>query len=448
MNDLVPDRGALRTWVELYGPQSEAKEETHLGAAIALISAAVGWKAWIRWGENAEPCTVNVVLEGRSATARKTTVAGSAHSIAREAMKTVDEDNRGLRTRSIGHTSNRGLLEAVATKSAETAERWETEPPPGLLLVWDEFGAVLGEPGEIKGASWLGQVRATLMQLAGGRHGGIQTGGDKLPPARCAVSILATMTRAELEQRVTAGLLRDGFMGRFILIPYSGRSRLLSEPPTWTPAMQRQRGELVQWVWALAQTRGELGDVFAHLTDGAREERQGWYQHWTSTLEGQNDDEGDETGRAALEAFGRLQTTALKVATIAAVAEWAPPTALWQIQIDRQHVAWGQRLAELCLAEVMDLEQLGGPLRDRYAERVKALLQRAGPMSKAELLDRCRMSQLTRLDRWNVIRELHPEDVEISEEKSGGRPRLLVTATMRSVSAVKAPDKWAENGSN
>lgn len=427
----MPDPpGVLRSWIELYEPLTEAPAQAHLGAAIALISAAIGWKASVKWGEHEEPCTVNVVLEGRSATARKTTVAGSAHRIARDAMKTIHEDARQLRTRSISHTSSRGLVEAVAPKDKTEAERWEDQPPPGVLLVWDEFGAVLGDPRDIKGAGWLGQIRAMLMQFTSGRHGGIQTGAEKLPPARCAVSVLATMTRIELEQRVSYGLLRDGFMGRFLLIPFEGRPRLLATPPAWTGAMMQQRNELVEWLRGLASADVQLGDVFTKMTPDALDVRHDWYRDTVTRLEQQAEDEA-EGSLAAVEAFGRLQTAALKVATVAAVSEWQPgQSELSSVRIDQKHVEYGQALTDICLNEIIELGRLAGhPLRDVYADKIRQYLEKHGPTSKKIILDGVRLQGLARGDRWRVVEELHPDTVEISRRDSGGRPSLIVALT-------------------
>ena len=78
MSGLIPSRGALATWVELYSPTSEAPPEAHLGAAIAVISAAIGGKAWIPWAGLTEPCTGTVNREGRRGRAKQGESAGPA----------------------------------------------------------------------------------------------------------------------------------------------------------------------------------------------------------------------------------------------------------------------------------------------------------------------------------------------------------------------------------
>lgn len=430
---LIPTSGMLRTWVDLYGPTTEAPDEAHLAAAIALVSAAIGWKFWIQWAENSEPCTVNVLLEGRSATARKTTVAATAHSLARASMAQIGKKDQRLGVRNLSHVSERGLLEAVATKDAEKAEEWETNLPPGMLFVWDEFGSVLGRPGDTKGADWLGRVRTTIMALTNGRHGGTQTGQERFQPSRCAVSFLATMTRIELEQRASAGLLRDGFLGRFILIPYSGRRGWLAEPPKWTAGMVQQKDSLVAWLNALAQSSESIGHVFDKMTPEAKARRAEWYETRGKELEAIAEETHNDSDIGASEAFGRLQTTALKVAAVAAVADWSPPDSLRNVTITLEHVEYGIYLAELALAEVSSLgaESEDGPA-DRFATKVCDYLEAHGhvtqetAISKDTLMRKVKLNGMSRGDRWKVIEGLHPETIDMAACPSAGRKRLDV----------------------
>jgi hypothetical protein len=429
---LIPDRGIIRDWIDLYGPLSEAPDEAHLGAAVATLSATVGWRAHVQWSENAEPATLNVVLEGPSAQARKTTTAETAHTLAREALQDVPEDERRLRVRSIGHTSDRGLLELVAPPTPEIAAEWEATPPPGVLLVWDEFGNVLGRPGDPKSADWLGKVRTTLMSMTNGRHGGMQTGASKAPPSRCAVSVLATMTRHELLDRVSSGLLRDGFMGRFVLIPHPGRSRLLPIPPRWTPEMIERRQEIVTWLRRLAQAEEVIGDVFKRMTPAAIKAREQWYREWVEKLDRDARGGSEIAGDAAV-AFARLQTTAVKVATILAVSEWTPDRRLSDIEIDERHVEYGQELALLALREVVDLARAGGQQpADVFANKVATLLEKHGKTPMRQVLngvrppsglsrDQCRAIVRGRHgDQWNVytIVKGGPEIVELRAKEA------------------------------
>lgn len=421
MSALVPEQGLLRSWVELYGPQSEAPDEAHLGTAIATVSALIGWKAHIRWGENSEPITLNIILEGASASARKTTTAGSAASLARSLPKRADETPT-LAVESISHTSGRGLLELVAANDDEQAETWEDDPPPGHLFIWDEFGSILGRPEDMKGSGWEGGIRSTVMLLTNGRHGGVQTGAAKRPGGRCAVSILATMTRYELEQRVTSGLLSDGFMGRFLLIPHNGRARLLPEPPAWTPLMLKQRASIQEWLTKLATSTVDLGNAFTMQTPEARQCRAEWYESWVLRLEAGATNGDAEMGGAVLSAFARLQTLAMKMAVIAAVCEWDGKSNLKDVRIERHQMEYAQRLAELALTEIVDLGEKGGATRkDEYGEKVLGYLGRyPKPVMKHILMKNVRHCGLDWGTRWGIIKGLHPEVLTVEAIDGAG----------------------------
>lgn len=426
--NIVPTRGALRDWVDVYGPMSEAPDEAHFGAALVTISAAIGWKARITWAETSEACTISAILEGGSATARKTTVANTAAGLVRLAYQDGLHDSPRLNVRSYGHSSDRGLLDTVAPKDNDEAALWETEPPPGTVLVWDEFGSVLGKPGDIKGADWKSSIRATLMQLLQGRSPGIHLSGQNSPGHRCAVTILATMTRIELEQRISHGLLRDGFMGRFCLIPHNGRPRYLAIPPKIDATIMGKRAALADWLQSLAESREEF-DVFDALDADAKQLRIEWYEKTLKHLERVVTEAPTETNQALLEAFGRVQTTAIKIAAIAAISEqYAPPgTGLRQIIIGREHVEYGIQFAHFLLREIRALAGEAVDHEDEAFRRksIKYLTARGGHASRKDILDDVR-SPLSRRQKWDVLIGMHPDDVDIREETTRGRPREMV----------------------
>lgn len=429
INHLMPAGGWIRRYVDLYTPMSEGAPEAHMATAMAVLSAAIGWRAYIQWGESAEPCTLFVMLEGGSATAKKTTTSRTGSGLVRRAMRdTPAGTDPPLQVKSIGHASQRGLLQMIGTNDDAKATAWEHTPPPGYLLDWDEFGAVLGRPGDVKGGDWLGQLRATIMQLYSGRHGGIQTGADPYKPSRCAVSILATMTRQELEQRMTTGLLRDGFMGRFVLIPHPGRTRYLARPPAWTQEHEHERTRLAMFLRRIATSTAELGSIFDAMTPTAEKAHRLWYETRMPELD-QAARDGGETEIALSDAMGRLQTTAVKVAAVLAISDMDPDGNLRDdVRVDWQHVEGGIAFAEHALNEIASLAGTGGSMAtDRYAVRVTDYLRRrngAGPISRAQLLDNVRGDGMDRRACWNVVRQLHEEGrVEITVTKTKGRPR-------------------------
>lgn len=436
-SQMIPEKGFLADYCRLYTPMSEAPAEAHLATALAVMSAAIGWRAYIRWGESSEPCTLFIMLEGGSATAKKTTTAKTGASLIRHAVRLIgDESDRPpLAVRSISHTSRRGLLELVGTDDAETARAWEHGYPPGILLDWDEFGTVLGKPGEVKGSGQMGDIRAGLMEMYGGRHGGVQIGALKLKPSRCAVAILATMTRKELEQRLSSGLLRDGFMGRFVLMPHPGRQRYMAVPPTWTSHDAAERDRLAEFLMRVTTSKQEMGDVFRRLSPTALEMRREWYNATMRRLD-LAAEHGGEAEAAQLDAMGRLQTTAMKVAAVAAVCEMEDGEDLGEVLIDARHIEYGIALAEHALKEVDDLAGESGHELDRYGKKVLAYLAKRnglGPMNRAALLSAVKQDGLDRATCWKVVESLHRDGLLwISVNKTtGGRPSQEVEAIVK-----------------
>jgi hypothetical protein len=429
---LMPLKGFLAEYVDLNTPLSEAAAQAHLATGLAILSAAIGWRARIEWGRSAEPITMFVLLQGASSTAKKTTTAKTGAELVRYASNLAEQEGRGevpLSVRSISHASRKGIIELIAPKDADEAKDWERNYPPGVVLDWDEFGMVLGKPGEVKGSDWLGQLRTCLMEIYGGRHGGIQIGAGKLPGSRCSVAVLATMTRQELEQRVSSGLLRDGFMGRFVMMPHPGRDRYLGVPPSWEPYHAERQERLARFLMRVATSRQEMGDVFRRLTPAALEMRKDWYEQRMRQLD-LDARIGGEAEAALVDAMGRLQTTAMKVAAVSAVAEMGDDEDLGEVLIDTTHIQYGVALAEHALSEIKALTGEGGPPLDRYRMKVCQYLAARngqGAISRSEFLDNCRFDGLTREDRWKVLQSMHKEAIiEIRLERTQGRPRQMI----------------------
>lgn len=424
---LIPEHGFLRDWTDLYTPKGEAPMEAHLGTALAVASATIGWRGWISWGELREPMSMMIVLEGRSAVARKTTTASAAWRVA--GLATDGDAAPGLLVRNMAHTSDRGVYEAVGTSDEVTARAWEKNPPPGHLWVWDEIGALFGRPDDVKGADWLGRIRAALMTMTAGRHGGIQTGTARIIPSRCSVTLLGTMTRAELEARMSLMLVQDGFLGRMVLIPIGPRRAYLSRPPAWDQADIARRDSLVKWVRSIAGSLDCWGEAFEHHDKHALDLRDTWYTERSTEFDKQAEG-GDEIGVARATAFARLQATAVKMASIAALCEKEPDQPISQVRVSQRHVEWGILLAEHTLRELTALVREGqGVSADRYARKVIDYVQAAGEASRKKLLDRVRMDGMSRESRWKVVEGLAQDgSVEIEVVQTGGRPAFMVRA--------------------
>ena len=439
MTDLLPPKGVIRDWVQLHRDLSEAPEEAHLGTAIATLSAGVAWKAPLEWaGGSQEPCTVSVILEGMSATAKKTTTANIARRLVGSATHDMDEELKTIHVHMVSHTSGRGILELVAAKNEEQAREWDTGAPPGHLIVWDEFGSMLGDPGQQrKGGDWQGQIRTTLLQVTNGWHGGSKTGALKLPASRVAVSVLGTMTRVELEQRVDTGILQDGFLGRFMLLPQASEPRYLPRPPTMTSEQVRAREEIEDWLKALATRRMAFGDPFQLLTPAACDRRDQWYLGRRFELEDAcAEDPTDQVAYAMLAAFGRLQATQMKLAMLQAVAELSPRELVTQTpEITPEHLDWAERIVDLSMQEMGDLARSGKPaLADLYREKVAAYLKREGnergEVTRKQLMHNCTLGYLDAKSRWAICLDLETEGtllIRYERRPGPGKPTTWIS---------------------
>lgn len=429
----LPPSGMIRSWVDTFEPLTEAPAEAQLAVIVAIISAGVGWKAPIKWGNSSEPCTISTILEGRSAMGRKTTTMNGGRAVVHEATSDIPDEHRGLFAHMLGHTSDVGLLELVAPKDDTTAQKWEDTPPPGHVLNWDEMGSILGDPGVTrKGGDWHGRTRTTMLTLANGRHSGIKTGAKKLPAARCAVSIVGTMTRVELEQRVDTGLLRDGFIGRFMLIPHNGRSRILSRPPAWTPAQVEQKNEIVKWVRMLSERREPFGDAYDLFTLDALAERDRWYEENTKRLDREYELEPSDVTKAAGEVFARLQTTQVKLAVVAAVSDMPTSQLLTGTpRVTLEHVRWSESVIETSFDEAVLLAAGGGRNEeDEYRDHATQWLFARGPTPRNEFTHRCTHKRLSATKRWQIAVSLADEGtLLITREKTSGRPRQIISVS-------------------
>jgi hypothetical protein len=125
-----------------------------------------------------------------------------------------------------------------------------------------------------------------------------------------------------------------------------------------------------------------------------------------------------------------LQATAVKMASIAALAEKDPDEPIAQVKVHERHVQWGIMLAEHTLKELASLVREGqGVTADRYARKVIDYIASVGESNRKKLLDRVRMDGMSRDARWRVVEGLAQDgSVEIEVQQTGGRPAFVVRA--------------------
>ena len=238
------------------------------------------------------------------------------------------------------------------------------------------------------------------------------------------------MTRIELEERVDTGLLRDGFLGRFALVPLSGEAPILAIPPKWTPKMAQDEDAIVQWLRRLADRADPYGEAFDLMTPDAVKSRIEWYVTRTKRLRDVALADPSETNISRHEAFGRLQTLAVKVATVHAVSRLDDP--LGRLTIDEEALAYGQAMADLCLDEISLLasESAHGHPADEWGKRFLQWLSRqdAQAASKRDVDRGLQSRKLSPAQRWMIVEGLHTTgDVAITKARArNGREQIRV----------------------
>lgn len=421
---LLPDKGIIREYVDVMTPTMEIPAESHLACMLVLVSAAIGWRSWIKWGRSSEPVTVWALIEGKSARGKKSSATGSATAIAKDAIARLDYNPlwTPLYAKRMSHTSGPGLLKEVAPESQDQADLWEATVPPGQFWEWDEFGSILGTNKDRKGEGWKGEIRAHLMSMYGGKQGGSNTLANPMLSSKCAVAILGNMTRRELDERVSLGLLQDGFMGRFLLIPSTPTDRKIPRPLPESDEYDKVMSKIEHWLHALISLGSQdmIGHAYDKLTEEAGKVWDEWYIERNDSLADYAEFTNNPDDEAMCNVFGRLQITAMKVALCLAVSEWVPGTPIQQVKIEARHVRYAQALADFSLAELYDIATSGEEPTDPeslYRKSAVEYVQRATEQGKAVtmrlLLKDLGPRGLNPDTRKQAIWSLHPETLDV-----------------------------------
>jgi hypothetical protein len=431
---IIPERGWIRDFVDTYAPYIEAPREALAGMAYTVLSATVGWRSWLQWADSKEPLTLFTVLRGESASAHKTTVlrigtglARDANQLYREFAGCTDEDPDLIKIVSGGHTSQAGLLDKLAPQDAEEATRWDTNNPPGILVEWDELGDLVVDR---TGYSFLQETRQMLLRLYGGFQPGSQTRGNPVPASRCSVALIGTITSDEWEERLSAGAVTGGMMGRLFAIP-------TGEPPQWHPRPPRvpsqKRNDLVDWLAQLgALPYPTWGPV--DFDDDAAEYWDAWYRNHKTEIRKLNR-EDPVLAKARGTIFNRYQAIAMKFGGLQAISMCNPA--------DRYKapspVLTGPIIEAACAYTDMALEQtsriavevMESP-DERFTRRVtETLRQSGGAMAVSDLQRRVRIRGIdaSKVHTYLNLMERNGDvklDQETRNTPTGERTRLRV----------------------
>lgn len=388
----IPEAGIIRDVVDLISPLTESPDSTLALGTLVMLSAVAGWNRVIEWGESDEPAILYACITGPSAVGRKTTGLRTVESIFREAFEGSGHE---LRLESGGHVSGRALIETAIggvdifyrkepkvtaidddereLQNAELAEwhelrRQKLEEPPAIVLLWDEFGKMLSVEGD-----WQRDTRAELLSMYSGRHRGIKTSGKeglRVPSGKVQMAFLGTMVNEDLRRGLNSAQVTDGLMGRILFSPDGQRKPPLSKPPTRDADYEVRKLAIARKIIAFHERCSARRSVFDGWSKQADVIWDRWYKNHYGTL----------TGIEAL-LFGRIQSTAAKIACLLAMAEDSDT-------VEAHHVELAIQMADISIAVSNDaVNSVVEAQRDRYCEAVYVALAQ-GPMPMSRILHR------------------------------------------------------------
>lgn len=419
----IPE-GFLSRWCDVLSDASESPPGAFLPSGLAMLSAIAGPRLVMRWGvAHEERMNLWVLNVGTSALARKT----SGMSGMRKAVEWVKGDDL-IRTVSFARLSDAGLVSALDVVTGDTAakaadaEEYPTgtknkdkAPPPEPVVreVPLSWIATFNEVAPIwtdEGTGWAMDAQRVMLDIYDGQLSS-STKATSVPSQACFVTAIGNIPPGVLREKTTLGMLSSGFVGRWLVVPTPEPTQIVSFPmPNGTDPLNRLRGD-IEHLYQTA-TKGARYVVNNLWTPDALYLRDEWYRGHVESLRGSDPD--DPFAVASAELFGRLQATAVKVATLLAVGRMGHKmNDLSELRVDVDDVAWASTAIDASIEYVTEL------LRDAGAEaatpsgkvegRVLRYVEKAGAFSRETALTVTKVADGTKggqVSRGDVIRTI------------------------------------------
>lgn len=391
----IPD-GFLARWCDTLAESSESPAGAFLPTGLALLSAIAGPRLVMRWGvAHEERMNLWILNVGMSALARKT----SGLAGLRKAVGWVRDDEDLIRMLNVARISDAGLVSSLDVVSTDTAaaakdaEDFPTGPkqkgketPPVVRPVPLSWIATFNEVSPVwmeNGPGWAMDAQRAMLAIYDGQLSST-TRATAVPSQECFVTAIGNIPPGVLRDQTTLGMLSSGWVGRWLVVPTPAPQEVVSFPmPNGSDPLHRLRSEIEHLMdLARAGQRHVVNDLW---TEDAKFLRHEWYSGHRATLEHLSPDDPFAVGAAEL--FGRLQATAVKVATLIAVARQADSIrSLDQLRVTSDDVHWASQVIDDSIVYVTDT------LRDAGAEassavgktegRILRYLERSGAISQ------------------------------------------------------------------
>lgn len=431
----IPD-GFLQRWCETLAESSESPPGAFLPTGLALLSATVGPRLVMRWGvAHEERMNLWILNVGMSALARKT----SGLAGLRKAVGWLRDSDDLIRMINIARISDAGLvssLDVVTSDTAKAAKELEDFPtgakkkpidvplvvrsvPLSWIATFNEVSPIWMEDGK----GYAMDAQRALLAIYDGELSS-NTRATSVPAQECFVTAIGNIPPGVLRDQTTLGMLASGFVGRWLVVPTPAPDDVVSFPmPNGSDPLIRLRGE-VDHLMDLARgvQRATVNDLW---TEDAKYLRDEWYRGHIERLKGRGHD--DPFATAGAELFGRLQATAVKVATLTAVSRTADGLlALDELRVTSDDVHWASQVIDSSIAYVTEtLRDAGADASSAVGKtegRILRYLKRAGAIGETTaknykaIADATKGGNISRRDVVMALDGLHQSgDIAIAE---------------------------------
>lgn len=405
----IPD-GFLSDWCRVLAESSESPPGAFLPTGLALLSAAAGPRMVMRWGvAHEERMNLWVLNVGASALARKT----SGMAGLRTAVRWVGADH--MRTVNIARISDAGLVSALDVVGPDTVKAQADEQvvrtvPVSWIATFNEVSPVWMEDGP----GWAMDAQRTMLAIYDGQLSS-NTRATSVPSQDCFVTAIGNIPPRVLREQTTLGMLASGFVGRWLVVPTPPPDHVVSFPmPNGSDPLERLRDDVTH-LDALAQRSGRRVVVNGLWDPGALEVRERWYRGHRERIERMDD--ADPIALAGAELFGRLQATAVKLATLVAVGTRLNSIErLEDVKVTCDEAQWANDVVDASMEYVTEcLRESGADSASpsgRVEQRVLRYLERVGATTEAtsatyrDITNAVKGNRVARADALRAIEQL------------------------------------------
>lgn len=432
--------GLLTRWCETMSEGSESPPGAFLPSGLALLSATVGPRLQLTWGNaHTERMNLWVLNVGMSALDRKT----SGLSGLRAAIKwTAEAGDDLIRLHNVHRISDAGLVTQldVVTKDTEKARKTDPEHPEvhrpvpvSWVCLFNEVASVWKDDPR----GWEAEAQRSLLSIYDGQLSST-TKATNVPTQDCFVTAVGNIPPGVLKEQTTLQMLASGFVGRWLIIPSPPPERIVSFPPA--PNGHDPLNPLrvdVSRLMRLAR-RDTLVNVNGLWTSEAVEYRHAWYVAHYERARRRGDD--DPLSLAASELFGRLQATAIKVATLLAVGRCLGDLdGLCDVRVEVEDTRWAQdvidRSIRYMIGSLADSGAASRTVAGRVEGRILRRLEKLGAtapdcaVTVSRVADMAKGGDVSRMDISRALDTLlNVGAVAVEKDGRGRRVWLLQEA--------------------